>query len=140
MRIHTLKFNIEYLKRDVDRNYLILRDIYYRCLVVNLCAHQLLYGVVPNSVVIEDAQYGGYMQRLSGIIHYDGLNEHLAVLKFLVAEIDLTQHLDLFMDMHIYLSDFIALRHDNSMLNIYSLSIDDNQHVSITNKQMNHVK
>ena len=128
MRTHQLRVNFVNLKAEIDKDYFKYKDIFYRCMMSVLCIHHLTRKQVLQNTMLEDS---GYHQILSF------LQSKGASLEEIVSEIKDLNQWSYFLDMHVYLEEFIDLRHNDLRLNLYDLTIDDSYHVVITNKHLN---
>lgn len=128
MRTFVLKINVNNLRREIDNNYFKFRDIFYKCLIVNLCIyHNLRTPILLNSV-IEDSNYNQYLILMSAKQQFH--------LKEAVLEIDPAHNVNILLDMNLYLEEFINIKHTYTCLNVYSLTIDDDYQVVITLKHI----
>lgn len=128
MRTFTLKINMNNLKKDIEKDYFKYRDIFYRCLIVNLCIYSKLNpNLVLTTTIIEDSHYNQYLLNLINL-NYS--------LEDMVKEIDPLYNVNVFIDTHVYLEEFITLKHNPNVMNIYSLTIDDTYNIVINNKQI----
>ena len=127
MKTHVLRINVNNLKAEIENNYFKYKDIFYKCLVVNLCMYNIVKENILPNVIMEDGQYNQYLVYLAG--------KNLP-LDELIAEIDLVQYMPIFLDMAIYLDEFIDMRYNPYSYNLFSLTIDDSGHVSVFNKNV----
>lgn len=127
MKTQVLKINVNNLKNEIEKDYFKYKDIFYRCLIVNLCIYNSFNNMVLHSTIVEDAQYNQFLLYLA---------QKQCSPQELIAEIDPVHAVTIFLDSNIYLEEFINTRHDNNMMNLYSLTIDDMYNIVITNKQI----
>ena len=128
MRTYVLKINVNNIHSEIQRDYFKYRDIFYKCLIVNLCiCSKLTIENLHQSSIIEDSHYNQYLIYL--------INSNMT-LEDLIKEIDPVYNVSIFTDTHIYLEEFINMKHNQSLLNVYSLTIDDAYNIVITNKQL----
>lgn len=131
MKTYFLKINANNLRNEIKKDYFKYRDIFFKCLIGNLCVHNQLYKSVLSSTIIEDSHYNQYLMYLIS---------RNPTLKEIVAEIDTPFNISVFLDTSVYLEEFIQTKHDSTKLNVYQLTIDDNFNVVITVKLLNYVK
>lgn len=127
MRTYVQRINISNLKRQIDEDYFRYKELFHRCLVVSLCIYNSFNRNVLHSTIIEDSHYNQFLMYLA---------QKTCTVPEMIAEIDAVHAATTFLDMNIYLEEFINHRHDNNVLNLYSLTIDDTYHIVITNKQI----
>lgn len=128
MRTLTLKINVNNLREQIQRDYFKYRDLFYRCLVVNLCSTgRMTPQDLLSSTIIEDSHYNQHLLYLA--------NSNLA-LQDMIKDLDPSENANLFIDTNIYFFEFFNSRHDPHRVNVYSLTIDDAYNIVITNKQL----
>lgn len=127
MRTQVLKINVNNIRHEIEKDYFRYKDLFYRCLIVNLCVYNTFNHVILTSTIIEDSHYNQYLLYLA---------QKQATVNELVAEIDPVHAVSTFLDTQVYLEEFINMRHDANMVNLYSLTIDDTYNIVITNKQL----
>lgn len=128
MRTYTLKINVNNIKKDINNQYFRFRDIFYRILVTNICVYNCInYGVLQNTI-IEESSYNQYL------IHLANKNLNL---EELLLELNINNELPLYMDITLYLEEFMQQKHSNNHFNIYSVSISDDGHLIVSNKHIN---
>lgn len=127
MRTHVLKINMSNIGHQIEKNYFHYRDLFYRCLVVNLCVYDAMSHKVLSSTIIEDSHYNQYLLHLA---------QRQASLQELISEIDPTHAVTTFLDTQLYMEEFLNAKHDDTLSNLYSLTIDDMYNIVITNKQL----
>lgn len=130
MKTHILKINVNNLKSEIESNYFKYRDIFYKCLIVNICLHALYIRFIGYETLFEEGHYNNYFQ-----FHIN----RSYTLESLLNDMDILNHRQLFLDMNLYVSEFIELRHRPKMFNIYSLTIDDHYHIVISNKTIRRI-
>lgn len=131
MRTHVLKVNVNNLKREINNNYFKYKDIFYKCLVVNLCLYNITKGNILNNVIIEDSTYQQYLSYL--------INKK-CMLPDLLEEIALEAQVHIFLDLTIYIDEFIDMKYNPNKFNLFSLSIDDNGYINIFNKTLRKIQ
>lgn len=133
MRTFVLKINMSNMKEYIDKDYFKYKDIFYKCLIANLCAYNTYNDIILTTTIIEDSHYNQYL------LYF--INNQLS-LEEIIVKVDLANNIHLLTDIMLYLEEFIKLKHDKNKLNLYSLTIDDCYNVLITNKQIKkyHVK
>lgn len=130
MRTFHLKVNINNIKHNIDDHYFKYRDIFYRILVTNICVYNYInYGLLQNTI-IEESHYNQVFLNLA--------NKWLS-LKEILQELNIETELPLYMDISLYIEEFLQQKHSNNYINIYSVSISDNGYLIISNKQLNRV-
>lgn len=127
MRTQVLKINVVNLKHEIERDYFRFKELFYRCLVVNLCVYNTFHQNVLQSTIIEDGHYNQFLLFLT---------QKACSIPEMIAEIDPVHAASTFLDTNLYLEEFINMKHDPSLMNLYSLTIDDTYHIVITNKQI----
>lgn len=127
MRTQVLKINVVNMKHEIERDYFRYKELFYRCLIVNLCIYNTFTHNVLQSTIIEDGHYNQFLLYLG---------QKVCPVQELIAEIDPVHAATTFLDTNLYLEEFINVKHDDSMMNLYSLTIDDTYHIVITNKQI----
>lgn len=127
MRTHVLKINVSNLKRDIENDYFRYKELFYRCLIVGLCVHNSFSRNVLHTTIIEDSHYNQFLMYLA---------QKVCSVQEMIAEIDPVHAATTFIDMNLYLDEFLHMKHDNELLNLYSLTIDDTYNIVITNKQI----
>lgn len=127
MRTQVLKFNVNNIRQQIEQDYFRYKDLFYRCLIVNLCIYNTFNNQILASTIIEDSHYNQYLMYLA---------QKQASIPELISEIDPVHAASTFLDAQIYLEDFIDIKHDNALTNLYSLTIDDSFNVVVTNKQL----
>lgn len=125
MRTHVLKVNVNNLKREINNNYFKYKDIFYKCLVVNLCLYNMTKYDILENVIIEDSTYQQYLSYL--------INKR-CTLPELLQEIALETHTHIFLDLTIYIDEFIDMKYNSDKFNLFSLTIDDNGYINVFNK------
>lgn len=127
MKSHTLKINNRHLKDTIEENYFYCLDVFHRCLSVSLVlASQQDEEMMP-SIIMENAHYNSLLRDLDKRLK-DGHN--------IIEEIHSKHSLSFFLDMQLYLEEFLRHKHINSVTNIYCLTIDCDYNVIINNKQL----
>ena len=127
MRTQVLKINVNNIRHEIERNYFHYKDLFYRCLIVNLCVYDTMSHKVLSSTIIEDSHYNQYLLYLA---------QRQASLQELINEIGPVHAVTTFLDTQLYVEEFLNMKHDDSMTNLYSLTIDDAYNIVITNKQL----
>ena len=127
MQTFQLKINMSSLKHQIEKDYFSYRDMFFKCLAVNLCVYNQLYKNILSNTVLEDKHYHDFLQYL--INKGGGLHD-------LVNEIGGPHSLTMYLDTVGYLDEFIASKHRSNRLNVYNLTIDEMYNVSVTNKQL----
>lgn len=79
------------------------------------------------NTIIEDSSYNQYFLYLA--------NKQLS-LKELLLELNISEELPLYMDLSIYIDEFLQLKHVNDRINVYSISVTDNGYLVIDNKKL----
>lgn len=128
VKTHTLKVNINNIKREINSQYFRYRDMFYRMLVTNICIYNYInYGVLQNTI-IEESSFNQYFLYLA--------NKQLSLEEILM-ELNISNELPLYMDISLYLEEFLQQKHSNNHINVYSLTISDEGYLIVTNKQLN---
>ena len=127
MRTHQLKINVNNIKRDINAQYFRFRDMFYRMLVTNICIYNYMnYGLLQNTI-IEESSYNQYFLYLA--------NKQLSLEEILI-ELNIANELPLYMDVSLYIEEFLQQKHSNNHINVYSLTISDDGYLIISNKQL----
>lgn len=127
MRTQVLKINVNNIRHEIEKDYFRYKDLFYRCLIVNLCIYNSMNNMILASTIIEDSHYNQYLLFLG---------QKQATLQEMIAEIDPVHAVSTFLDTQVYLEEFINLKHEHNLVNLYSLTIDDAYNIVITNKQL----
>lgn len=130
MRTDSLKVNVNNIKRQINNHYFKYRDMFYRMLVTNICVYNYInYGVLQNTI-LEDSSYNQYFLCVA--------NKQLS-LEEILSELNIIQELPLYMDVSLYIEEFIQQKHSNKHINVYSLTISDDGYLIINNKKLDRV-
>ncbi len=130
MRTETLKVNVNNIKREINSQYFKYRDMFYRMLVANICVYNYMnYNVLQNTI-FEDSSYNQYFLYVA--------NKRLS-LEEILSELNIIHELPLYMDVSLYIEEFIQQKHSNKHINVYSLTISDEGHLVISNKKLDQV-
>lgn len=130
MRTFQLKVNVNNIKRDINNHYFKYRDMFYRMLVTNICIYNYInYGLLQNTI-IEESHYNQVFLNLA--------NKQMS-LEEILRELNIETELPLYMDISLYIEEFLQQKHSNNHINVYSLSISDNGYLVIDNKHLNKV-
>lgn len=130
MKTHTLKININNFKKDITNHYFKYRDMYYRMLVTNICIYNYVNNQLLQNTVIEESSYNQYFLHL--------VNRQLN-LTGLLSELNIENELPIYMDISIYIEEFLQIKHSNNHINLYSLTITDDGFLIIENKHLNRI-
>lgn len=130
MRTETLKVNVNNIKREINSQYFKYRDMFYRMLVANICVYNYMnYNVLQNTI-FEDSSYNQYFLYVA--------NKRLS-LEEILSELNIIHELPLYMDVSLYIEEFIQQKHSNKHINVYSLTISDEGHLVVSNKKLDRV-
>ena len=130
MRTDSLKVNVNNIKREINSQYFKYRDMFYRMLVANICVYNYMnYNVLQNTI-FEDSSYNQYFLYVA--------NKRLS-LEEILSELNIIHELPLYMDVSLYIEEFIQQKHSNKHINVYSLTISDEGHLVISNKKLDQV-
>ncbi len=127
MLTNQLKINVNNIKKEVNNHYFKYRDIFYRILITNICIHNLSTNTMLSNTIIEDSSYNQYFLFLA--------NRQLG-LKELLSELNISDALNLYMDLSLYIDEFIQVKHDNKFINVYSILITDDGNLIVSNKKL----
>lgn len=130
MHTETLKININNIKRQVYNQYFKYRDIFYRMLIANICIYNYLNHNVLQNTILEDSSYNQYFLYIA--------NKRLN-LEGILTELNIIHELPLYLDLSLYIEDFIQKRHSNNHINVYSISISDNGYLIVQNKKLSKI-
>ena len=127
MRTYQLKVNVNNLRREITNHYFKYRDMFYRMLVTNICIYNYMnYGLLQNTI-IEESSYNQYFLHLA--------NRPLS-LEELLMELNIANELPLYMDVSLYIEEFLQQKHSNKHINLYSITISDDGCLVIENKHI----
>ena len=130
MRTETLKVNVNNIKREINSQYFKYRDMFYRMLVANICVYNYMnYNVLQNTI-FEDSSYNQYFLYVA--------NKRLS-LEEILSELNIIHELPLYMDVSLYIEEFIQQKHSNNHINVYSLTISDEGYLVIYNKRLDRI-
>lgn len=130
MHTETLKVNVNNIKREINSQYFKYRDMFYRMLVANICVYNYMnYNVLLNTI-FEDSSYNQYFLYVA--------NKRLS-LEEILSELNIIHELPLYMDVSLYIEEFIQQKHSNKHINVYSLTISDEGHLVVSNKKLDQV-
>ena len=122
---HELVINYASMKPSIEGNYLLCLDNMYRCLTVAL-GIKTIESIDVDTVFIENAYYAGLLRdvkaaQLGGRNPLELLGE--------------SSNAFLYLDMSLYLDNWILKNHSDSKTNVYSVTIDHKYNVVIKLKQ-----
>lgn len=123
----TLRINQNNLKNELEENYFYYLDVFHRCLLVSLVLHHNTKENVLESTIMENAYYSQMLVDLDSRFK-KGYN--------IIEDINSKTALDTFLDVQVYLEEFIGNKHNSSGTNIYNLTIDHEYNIVITNKRL----
>ncbi len=127
MKTDTVKINLNNIKKNINNNYFRYRDMFYRMLVTNICVYNCInYGMLQNTI-IEESHYSQYFLNIA--------NKQLS-LEEILSELNIINELPLYMDISLYIEEFLQQKHMNNCINVYSLTISDDGYLIITNKKL----
>lgn len=130
MRTDYLKVNVNNIKQQINSQYFKYRDIFYRMLITNICIYNYMnYGILKNTI-LEDSSYNQYFLYIA--------NKQLS-LEEILTELNIIQELPLYMDISLYIEEFIQQKHSNKHINVYSITISDDGYLIINNKKLDRV-
>ena len=129
MRIHTLKLNYNHLKREIEFDYINMRQVFYTGFV--LCMAYLDGGTYRylNNAIVEDAGFRHLPSEIMGILSA-GISPF--------DRLGLGNYPNLIQDMIVYLDEFMVKHHHPHLLNIYDLTLDEKFNIVISIKQVRH--
>lgn len=130
MRTFQLKVNVNNIKCNINNHYFKYRDIFYRMLITNICIYRYINYDLPQNTIIEESHYNQIFLNL--------INRQLS-LKEIFQELNIETELLLYIDMSLYIEEFLQQKHSNNHINVYSLHISDNGYLVISNRQLNKV-
>jgi hypothetical protein len=128
MKTYELKINASNLKNEIERDYFKYKDIFYKCLIGNLCLYNTLYGEVLSNTIIGESHHNQYLLSL--------INRPVTLASIL-QEIDTPHNLTIFLDTNLYIQEFITTKHQKNKINVYTVDIDDMHRVIVLNKTLN---
>jgi len=127
MKTFTLRINVNNLRDEIEKDFFKFKDIFYKALIANLYAYDMFNSRILPNTIIEDSYYNQY---LLFIISKN------TTLREVINEIGFPYNTSIFLDMNLYIEEFINIKHNKNTLNLYSLTIDDTYHIVINNKQL----
>lgn len=125
MRHHSLRINYNNLKDEIEKDYFHYLDMFYKALILYMVYNDRPDFPLVGSLVLENKLYDDLLRR-TAISGCGG--------KTIPELRELSLNLHAVLDMQIYLEDFIRMKHNQKAINIYSLTIDENYNVLVTNK------
>ena len=96
MRTFQLKINFNHIGGEIEKDYFKYRDLFYRCLVVNIHFYHLFHGSILGNTIMEDSHYNQYMLHLTS----KGSD-----IQSMIKDIDITHNHSLFLDPQIYIEE-----------------------------------
>lgn len=130
MKTYVLRINFNNLKPQIDSNYFLYKDVFYKCFIASMYNHYINNKQILNNILIDNSHYWQYF------INAVNINQ---TLESMLYELNLDRYVYIFLDMNIYLEEFFNMKHMNGVLNIYSLDITDTYNVEIKNKQIREI-
>lgn len=127
MLTHSLKINLNNIKKDINKHYFKYRDIFYRILLTNICVYNTVNNNMLQNTIIEDSNYNQYFLYL--------ISKQLS-LKELLSELNIENELALYIDLSLYIDEFLQLKHSNDYINVYSIYITDDGYLIVYNKKL----
>lgn len=130
MRTDSLKVNVNNIKREMNSQYFKYRDMFYRMLVANICIYNYMNYDALRNTIFEDSSYNQFFLYIA--------NKRLS-LEEILTELNIIQELPLYMDVSLYIEEFIQQKHSNNHVNVYSLTISDEGYLVIYNKRLDRI-
>lgn len=130
MRTDSLKVNVNNIKREMNSQYFKYRDMFYRMLVANICIYNYMNYDALRNTIFEDSSYNQFFLYIA--------NKRLS-LEEILTELNIIQELPLYMDVSLYIEEFIQQKHSNNYVNVYSLTISDEGYLVIYNKRLDRI-
>ena len=130
MRTDSLKVNVNNIKREMNSQYFKYRDMFYRMLVANICIYNYMNYDALRNTIFEDSSYNQFFLYIA--------NKRLS-LEEILSELNIIHELPLYMDVSLYIEEFIQQKHSNKHINVYSLTISDEGHLVVSNKKLDQV-
>lgn len=130
MRTDSLKVNVNNIKREMNSQYFKYRDMFYRMLVANICIYNYMNYDALRNTIFEDSSYNQFFLYIA--------NKRLS-LEEILTELNIIQELPLYMDVSLYIEEFIQQKHSNNHINVYSLTISDDGYLVIYNKRLDRI-
>lgn len=127
MHTYVLRINFSHLKKEIDDNYFLYRDIFYKCLVASMYNYCINDKDITKNILIDNSYYWQYL------VNAININQPM---ELMLHELNIDRYVHIFLDMNIYIDEFINMKHRPDILNIYSLDISDTYKVEIKNKQI----
>lgn len=132
MKTYKAEINISYMRKAIDENYFSSKDILFKLLLLGL--YRIYTNTtdvfnMPNNIVIDDSRYNH--------IFTDLIKYRNAEFKEVVNFLNVSEHIQLYLDISIYLDIFLEQHQTDKCLNVYNIDIADSYMLIITNKHMN---
>lgn len=127
MLASTIKINQRHIKDELNENYFYWLDVFHRCLAVSLVLHSNTKENILDSTILENAYYNQLLVDINKRFQ-NGSN--------IIEDINSKTALATFLDIQVYLEEFLETKHNKTGSNIYNLTIDHEHNVVITNKKL----
>lgn len=127
MRTYVLRINFNNLRKEINDNYFLYKDIFYKCFIANVYSYCINNKDVSKNIFIDNAHYWQYFVNAINIKQ---------PIKSMLYELSIDKYVNIFLDMNLYIEEFINMKHDRNALNIYSLDISDTYYLEIKNKHI----
>lgn len=126
MKSFKLRVNISHLKDNIENNYFLYKDIFYRILIFNVIEFSRTQIRVTNNFLIDDISYNGL---------YISLYETNSHLIDVMSKLNDVKDLNIMLDLNEYILEFLNKKYDNRAMNIVNLEISTPNELVITMKQ-----
>lgn len=131
MRTYVLRINFNNIRQEIEDNYFLYKDIFYKCFIVSVYLYYLNDRNIYKNIFIDNTHYWQYFTNSIDI------NKPVELMLY---ELGIDKYVDIFLSMNIYVDKFIDRKHKSGVLNIYSLDISDTYYLEIKNKQIKNSK
>lgn len=123
----TIKINQANLKNEIETNYFYWLDVFHRCFAVSLVLHSNSKNPILETTLLENSHYNQLLHDID-FRYKKGYN--------VVEDINSKNNIAVFLDLQVYLEEFLTMKHNSTGSNIYNLTIDHEYNLVITHKQL----
>lgn len=115
------------MKKNVDDNYFIYKDLAYRSLIFNVIEFLYKNSLSNTNIILEDMFYNGLYNSLFGT------NRAFEEMMNSVRKLN---DIDVVLDFNIYISDFLEKKFDYRHINVIDLHIDKTDELCVIIKHL----
>lgn len=123
MNSYILRINCNHLKREINKDYMGMRNHFYLCTLASICVYNSTKGVIRN-MLVEDAHYQRVLEQALSTPSIEEAISFLGVLS--------PPHM--FLDVHDLVEEFFCLKFNPNKQNYLSVSIDSGYHMVVNLK------